>query len=158
MFVAGDGAGLRGALNAAAEGRIVGAAAAAAATDAGVDEADPELRRARAERRQHLAFQKAVGKTLLLPQGLWWPLHRDMTVCRCECVEAGRILDAAVVGWDDSLDAIKRNTRAGMGLCGGRTCLRTAPEYRFDKDPAPMRARPPARPVTLGALANRREP
>jgi NADPH-dependent 2,4-dienoyl-CoA reductase/sulfur reductase-like enzyme len=156
VFVAGDGAGLRGAPNAAVEGRIIGAAAAAAAGGVS-DDLGSEMRSALAERRRHLAFQKAVGETLLLPQGLWWPLHRDMTVCRCECVTAGRILDAAVARWDDSLDAVKRNTRAGMGLCGGRSCLRAVAEYSFEADPAAMRARPPARPVTIGALANRDE-
>jgi NADPH-dependent 2,4-dienoyl-CoA reductase/sulfur reductase-like enzyme len=155
VFVAGDGAGLRGALNAAAEGRIVGTAAAALAMEVGLDESETAFRAAIAERRRHLAFQKAVGETLRLPQGLWFPLHKDMTVCRCECVPGGAIMDTGS-GWQhESLDALKRSTRAGMGLCGGRTCLRAVAEYRFDTDPAAMRARPPARPVTLGALAKR---
>ncbi len=155
VFVAGDGAGLRGALNAAVEGRIVGMAAAALAMETGLDETDPGLRHALAERRRHLAFQKAVGESLRLPQGLWWPMHKDMTVCRCECVAAGAIVDTGSSWQHESLDSIKRETRTGMGLCGGRTCLRAVPEYRFDAEPAAMRARPPARPVTLGALANR---
>jgi NADPH-dependent 2,4-dienoyl-CoA reductase/sulfur reductase-like enzyme len=157
VFVAGDGAGLRGAPNAAAEGRIVGAAAAAQATGRALDDSDTGVQSDLAERKRHLAFQVAVGATLRLPQGLWFPLHRDMTLCRCECVPAGLIWDAALA-WRDSLDAIKRETRPGMGLCGGRTCLRAVAEYQINRVPAPMRARPPARPVTIGALANREEP
>ncbi len=157
VFVAGDGAGLRGALNAAAEGRIAGAAAAAAALGAAFDESAADIRDAVAERKRLRAFQRAVAGTLALPQGLWWPVHRDMTLCRCESVPAGAILAAGAQGRHEDLDAIKRQTRAGMGPCGGRTCLRAVPEYGIDTDPAPMRVRPPARPVTLGALANRRD-
>ncbi len=158
VFVAGDGAGLRGALNAATEGRIVGAAAAAAASGAGLDETDSELRAAQAERRRHLAFQRAVAASLDLPHGLWFPLHKDMILCRCESVPAGAVFDAGARGLQESLDSIKRQTRSGMGPCGGRTCLRAVREYRLDTDRAAMRARPPARPVTIGALANRDEP
>ena len=44
-------------------------------------------------------------------------------VCRCEEVDAEEIMTAIRAG-ADSLDAVKRATRAGMGFCQGRTCKR----------------------------------
>ncbi|MBU5434125.1 (2Fe-2S)-binding protein [Pseudoflavonifractor sp. MSJ-37] len=44
-------------------------------------------------------------------------------VCRCEEVTREEIMEAIRLG-DDSLDAIKKRTRAGMGFCQGRTCRR----------------------------------
>ena len=44
-------------------------------------------------------------------------------ICRCEEVTREEILEAIRLG-DDSLDAIKKRTRAGMGFCQGRTCKR----------------------------------
>ena len=44
-------------------------------------------------------------------------------VCRCEEVTAEEIM-AAIRAGADSLDAVKRATRAGMGFCQGRTCKR----------------------------------
>ncbi|MEL7608933.1 MAG: (2Fe-2S)-binding protein [Bacillota bacterium] len=44
-------------------------------------------------------------------------------ICRCEEVTREQILEAIRLG-DDSLDAIKKRTRAGMGFCQGRTCKR----------------------------------
>ena len=74
-------------------------------------------------------------------------------LCRCEGVTRSR-LEAAIAQGHDNLDGIKRNTRAGMGWCGGRTCLAHIAGFLSDSDEAPaaMRARPPARPIALGAL------
>ncbi|HWQ58188.1 MAG TPA: (2Fe-2S)-binding protein [Clostridia bacterium] len=44
-------------------------------------------------------------------------------VCRCEEVAAEEIMEAIRNG-ADSLDAVKKATRAGMGFCQGRTCKR----------------------------------
>jgi NAD(P)H-nitrite reductase large subunit len=47
----------------------------------------------------------------------------DWIICRCEEVKLSEILDAIRQGGRD-VDAVKRMTRAGMGLCQGRTCAR----------------------------------
>jgi len=49
---------------------------------------------------------------------------RDMLICRCEEVSLGEILDAIDDGFVTVRD-VKRATRAGMGLCQGRSCSRT---------------------------------
>jgi NADPH-dependent 2,4-dienoyl-CoA reductase/sulfur reductase-like enzyme len=158
VFVAGDGAGLRGALVAAAEGRIAGAAAAAQALGGRVEEAAGALADAFAERSRHERFQEAVRLTLQLPGGVWDWAGADTTICRCEGVTRGR-LERALADSHASVDAVKRNTRAGMGWCGGRTCLATvaaiAARQRPDWTPRPTTPRPLARPVPLGALARR---
>jgi len=45
----------------------------------------------------------------------------DLLICRCEEVGKKDILWAIEHG-ADSVDEVKRITRAGMGLCQGRTC------------------------------------
>ena len=44
-------------------------------------------------------------------------------VCRCEEVTKEEIMEAIRQG-ADTLDAVKKYTRAGMGFCQGRTCRR----------------------------------
>lgn len=48
---------------------------------------------------------------------------RNLIICRCEEVTLGEVLDAIAAGARDA-DAVKRMTRAGMGLCQGKTCGR----------------------------------
>lgn len=48
-------------------------------------------------------------------------LRDDMILCRCEEITLREVLDAVRRGATD-VDAVKRMTRAGMGLCQGKTC------------------------------------
>jgi len=157
LFAAGDGAELRGALIAEADGTIVGAAAATAASrgDAALT---AELADAIARRARHLEFQKAVRMTLALPAELWRLVTDDTIVCRCENVRFGEI-KSALAGGHHSLNAVKRNVRSGMGWCGGRTCLPAiASLIELSTGSAPtemMTPRPLTRPVSFAALARR---
>lgn len=58
---------------------------------------------------------------------------KDIIICRCEEITKGEIIQAIRDG-ATTVDGIKRMTRAGKGLCQGRTC------------------RPPVRPMPLSAL------
>lgn len=82
----------------------------------------------------------------------------DMIVCRCEEVTLGEIRLAIAQGAVDVV-GVKRRTRAGMGLCQGRTCekmiqqilsqeLGTSPDKTGSSS-----VRPPVRPITFGTLA-----
>ena len=82
----------------------------------------------------------------------------DMIVCRCEEITVGEIKIAVREGARDVV-GVKRRSRAGMGLCQGRTCeklvqqiinqeLKSAPE-----EAGTSSARPPIRPITFGELA-----
>lgn len=156
LFVAGDGAGVRGALVAEAEGQIVGAAASVPPQAIGDATMTASLREAMDARQRHQAFQAAVRATLRVPRGLWEVTTDDTVVCRCESVTLRDIRTALSAG-HSSLNAVKRNVRSGMGWCGGRTCLRAVAalsELHAGISPsAIMTPRPMVRPITFGAVA-----
>jgi len=160
VFVAGDGAGLRGALVAEVEGQIVGAAAAFALNEAGDAELKRTLRSLLHRRQRHQAFQNAVRATFRLPPAIWNLVAEDTVVCRCENVTLSE-LRSAFRGGHSSLNAIKRNVRSGMGWCGGRNCLRAVAalaEFHAGIPPTTMMTpRPMAHPVTFGAVAAQHE-
>lgn len=89
-------------------------------------------------------------------------LEEDFVICRCEEVSKKMLLQAIAEG-AITLDAVKRRTRAGMGLCQGRTCGRlVAQAIALEKGiavseiPAASR-RPPVRPLQLGVLGSEGE-
>ncbi|UCB45649.1 MAG: (2Fe-2S)-binding protein, partial [Spirochaetota bacterium] len=45
----------------------------------------------------------------------------EMIICRCEEITFGEIRRAIQAGAQD-VDAVKRMTRAGMGLCQSKSC------------------------------------
>jgi len=81
----------------------------------------------------------------------------DSTViCRCEEITLAEIMEAISRG-ARTLDAVKRQTRAGMGMCQGRTCHQAIVRLLAAAGRGPEQAgrpsiRPPVRPVLLEAL------
>lgn len=88
-------------------------------------------------------------------------MNEDLIICRCQEISQGEI--EAAIRQDDLrlMQEVKRITRAGMGLCQGKTCghLVTgilARETKRDRSEVePDRARPPVRAVPVRVLANR---
>ena len=156
VLVAGDAAGLRGAWVASAEGQIVGAAAAAIARGEEVESISSTLAPVFGQRYRHLRFQEAVQESLRLPDGVWSWADADTICCRCESVTRAQ-LERAISDGHNTLNALKRNTRAGMGWCAGRICGHTmaalASGNRLLPEIEPMTPRPVARPVVLGDIA-----
>lgn len=82
----------------------------------------------------------------------------DQIVCRCEEVTLGEILDAIRCGARDA-DAVKRMTRAGMGLCQSNTCSRLVSAIiaretgQPIQDIKPVTPRLPVRPIPASVLA-----
>jgi bacterioferritin-associated ferredoxin len=80
-------------------------------------------------------------------------------VCRCEDVTAPEI-QAAMDEGATTLNDIKRRTRAGMGMCQGRWCSHALAALVAERTGQPMRAlapmtaRPPVCPISLGVLAD----
>jgi len=78
-------------------------------------------------------------------------------ICRCEEITEEEIVEAIRSG-ARSIAGIRRRTRAGMGLCQGRTCRRLvagilAKETDIAPDNIiPETRRPPLRPVKLDIL------
>ena len=81
----------------------------------------------------------------------------DLLICRCEEVSKKDILWAIENG-ADSVDEIKRITRAGMGLCQGRTCERLIARILAEEtslrvsDILPGSRRPPVRLIPVSVL------
>ena len=80
----------------------------------------------------------------------------DLIICRCEEVTLGEVL-AAIHEGAHSLDAVKRMTRAGMGLCQNKTCFNLIARLIHQEtgiplaDLEPFTIRPPVRPVPVKA-------
>lgn len=83
----------------------------------------------------------------------------DMIICRCEEITKGEI-KAAIRNGMQTVNGIKRVTRAGMGLCQGQTCQRLVTQIIAEElrqsvaDIEPTTARGPVRPLNLAAFAN----
>jgi NAD(P)H-nitrite reductase large subunit len=84
-------------------------------------------------------------------------VEHDLIICRCEEVTRAEILDAIRNG-AASVNAVKRWTRAGMGLCQGKSCSGLVSQILAEElgiqlsEILPATARPPVRPVRLGVL------
>jgi NAD(P)H-nitrite reductase large subunit len=87
-------------------------------------------------------------------------MGEDCVICRCEEVTRKEILKATASG-ARTVAGVKRRTRAGMGLCQGRTCGRIIAKmiakYTNKKieDVLPDKARPPTRPIRLESLCEK---
>lgn len=86
-------------------------------------------------------------------------MDRELIICRCEEITQGEILDSIEQG-AQTLNEIKRMTRAGMGLCQGKTCRRLISQMLQksgkgieEEFPRPSTFRPPVRPLKVGELA-----
>ncbi len=181
VLAAGDGTGVRGGLVAIEQGRLAGLGVALEVSAIGRSTAQalaaPVRRRlARKER-----FRIALLEMYRVGSGLYRLTTPETVVCRCEEVTRAR-LDEAVASSAD-LGVVKGYTRAGMGMCQGRNCQRqvaylvaeqlarragSAADLRSGERPgaslespgvvAADTARPPVRPVPLGALADESVP
>lgn len=84
-------------------------------------------------------------------------LKDDMLVCRCEEITISDVREAIRAGATD-VTQVKLRTRAGMGLCQGRTCEALVQAIlRQELGVAPAETgfstpRTPQRPVSFGTL------
>jgi NAD(P)H-nitrite reductase large subunit len=86
----------------------------------------------------------------------------ELVICRCEEVTLGEI-KAAIAAGATTLGEVRIRTRAGMGLCQGRTCGRLVAQLlaRHSGQPSgavhPRRARAPVRPLPSELFASSRD-
>jgi len=82
---------------------------------------------------------------------------KDVIICRCEEITLKEI-EKAIAEGAVTIAEVKRRTRAGMGLCQGRTCRKIIAKLiskhtgRALKDILPSTFRPPVRVVKLKIL------
>ena len=87
---------------------------------------------------------------------------KDIIICRCQEVSRQEILDAIADG-ALTVDGVKRRTRAGMGLCLGKTCERLVARIIAEQTGRPMaeilppKSRIPVRPVKIGIIGGQED-
>jgi thioredoxin reductase len=117
----GDCTGLGGAQAALAEGTLAGLAAASDVGHALGPRGPATQRRSARQLARHRRFQGALWRLFAaapFDPALSTP---DTLLCRCEEVSFAQVQAALAEGYD-SIGAVKRRTRLGMGRCQGRYC------------------------------------
>jgi len=156
--IAGDGAGIAGALAAEHRGRL---AALQAAVVLGRLAAARRDREARATRRAlaRAVRGRAFFDVLYQPTDAYRRPTDDTIVCRCEEVTARQVRETVRLGCSGP-NQMKAFLRCGMGPCQGRLCGLTVSELIADERGVPQdevgyyRLRFPTKPLTLGELAS----
>jgi len=120
LWIAGDAGGLGGAQSALLQGEIAARSAAAGLGQTSPTGRSPQRRVARVQR-----FQAALWQLYRAPPRAMTQAADDLTICRCEGINAAQVR-GAIAGGARDLGAIKRATRLGMGRCQGRYCTRPA--------------------------------
>ena len=158
VTIAGDGAGIAGAVAAEHRGRLaaVHAAAALGRIDSAGRDREAAPHRAALERatrgREFFETLYRAPKNFRRPVG-------DTIVCRCEEATAEHVRQAARMGCQGP-NQMKAFLRCGMGPCQGRFCGLTVTELiadeqnRHPRDVGYYRVRFPIKPVTLGEMAS----
>jgi thioredoxin reductase len=153
VFAVGDCAGLGGAPAAQAEGVIAGLATARdlgfAAGGNGAAHA------ARAALRRHRRFQSGLWDIFRGPWLLAEMATPETLICRCEEVNLAK-LEARMEA--ESIGAIKRQTRSGMGACQGRYCGPVIAALMAERRGAALTEsgywapRPPVKPIRIADI------
>lgn len=154
VYLAGDGAGIGGAMLAELSGER---SALAMLADSGID-TDPARLRWLARRQAALTrFRRGLDRAFPLP-GVGAGCDDSVIVCRCEEVRAGELRAAAGQYAIDDLNRLKALTRIGMGLCQGRMCQSGAAELLADCRRIPLsevgrlRGQAPVKPLPFSSL------
>jgi len=87
------------------------------------------------------------------------PQEDQVIICRCEEVSRKEIQEAIAEG-ASTVNEVKLRTRAGMGLCQGKSCRRLVSQILAEQTGQPIGEimpatfRPPVRPIPIGVLAS----
>lgn len=82
----------------------------------------------------------------------------DVVICRCEEITK-RMIEEAIANGCHDLDAVKRATRAGMGMCQSKSCTPVISKMISKQagipasEVKPFTKRSPLRPINASALA-----
>ena len=158
VYAAGDGSGVAGAPASIVEGRIAALSVAARSDALPRSRARVRVRRELRSWNAIQRFRAVLDDTYRIQPGIYSWMTDDTVICRCEEVTAGEI--RRFIGASEDPNYAKSLTRASMGLCQGRNCSRTVSwlvAKETNQDPVKimsLNARPPAKPVPLGAVAD----
>lgn len=153
VYLAGDGAGIRGADAAEAAGSR---AARALLIDLGLARPTPSERAADAATDP---WRRAMAALSQPPADWAARAPDDLVLCRCEQVSAGELRACVRDTGAQELNRVKALTRLGMGRCQGRMCSAAAARVLAQATGLPLaavgrlRSQPPVKPVPIVALA-----
>lgn len=157
LTIAGDGAGIAGAMAAEHRGRLAAVHAAAALGRIDMATRDREAAPHRAALSRATRGREFFESLYRAPAQFRRPVG-DTIVCRCEEATAEQVRQAARMGCQGP-NQMKAFLRCGMGPCQGRFCGLTVTELiadeqgRHPRDVGYYRVRFPIKPVTLGEMA-----
>lgn len=162
IFAAGEVTGVGGSELAMIEGEIAGAAAA---YSLGLSQNEDQVARWKRLQKKR-SGQRKFARTLLRvyrvePGWMNW-LTSETLICRCEEVCLGEIRKAVSELGATNVRSTKLFTRAGMGMCQGRTCFRSVIEIVAKESGVEAKThdhistgrRPIVHPISLGTIAD----
>jgi NADPH-dependent 2,4-dienoyl-CoA reductase/sulfur reductase-like enzyme len=158
VYLAGDGARVRGADAAECSGRL---AALAALQDAGIvrSGAPAAAARLRSELARHTRFAQGLRQAFPWPAHFAAELPDDTVVCRCEAITAGELRRVVREMSATEANRAKAFSRVGMGRCQGRFCAHAGAEVIAAEARVPlkavgrMRGQAPVKPLTMTLAA-----
>lgn len=156
IYVAGDSSGIGGADLAALEGRIAGVHAASDLCHTSQKETLTRLAALLRKKRHTDRYASVLNKIFAPRSGLYNVMDGNTVVCRCEGITAGEITAGIELG-HSNINALKRATRFGMGLCQGKTCESIVTQMMLRKDISIeevgyLNLRPPLGPMPLSTF------
>jgi NADPH-dependent 2,4-dienoyl-CoA reductase/sulfur reductase-like enzyme len=125
VYLAGDGAQVRGADAAEIAGRL---AACAALRDLGTAVDEIEMVMLRRRLAPMTRFRRGLERAFPWPAHLAAALPDEALVCRCEAITAGTLRRAGGEYGAPEVNRAKAFSRTGMGRCQGRMCGLAAAE------------------------------
>ena len=158
IFVAGDGAAVKGFKAAVDEGRVAAVQAARQLGKSNGQAVGQRLTNVQKRLKGAMRIGAAMSEAALPRPGLLEAVTDETIVCRCEEVTYKDIKDAVAHGARD-LNDLKRRTRLGMGNCQGTFCEQVANElmWKAAGEIWPrtwFTVRQPIRPVPIGVFAS----
>ncbi len=157
VYVAGDGAGIGGAIPACLRGEIAAIGIAKKLGYLSESHAEHEAEPLRKRLAKALSPRPFLDRVYRPRPQVFSPAD-DALVCRCEEVTAGQIRALCANGHSDP-NQVKASTRAGMGACQGRLCnyavanILAEGTMTHPADIGVYRVRPPFKPLTMDELA-----
>jgi NADPH-dependent 2,4-dienoyl-CoA reductase/sulfur reductase-like enzyme len=153
VYLAGDGARIRGARAAEFAGRL---AALVALSDLGHSVPDGAIMYARNNLARLSRFAQGLAEAFPWPVGQAATLPDDSIVCRCESICAGELRRVVNAAGAREANRAKAFSRVGMGRCQGRYCGHAAAEIIAHAAGIPveqvgrLRGQGPVKPLPLG--------
>jgi NADPH-dependent 2,4-dienoyl-CoA reductase/sulfur reductase-like enzyme len=153
VYVAGDGAGLGGAIVAVHEGHVAGVNAAMELgyySGNNTHPAESSYRRLQCLNK----FRDALDRLWHFKPGLHDIITDDTIICRCEEITYADVKEAIAEG-AEHVNQVKAMTRVGMGLCQGRFCevnIAYLLKAATGISPQKYTIRPPVKPLPVEAV------